>query len=65
MQHNCTGTGVALVTPFFESGEVDLASLELLLEHVRAKGKGVDYMVVCDGSSLARQNTGHEQDPIG
>ena len=46
MQHNFTGTGVALVTPFFESGEVDLASLELLLEHVRAKGKGVDYMVV-------------------
>lgn len=37
------GTGVALVTPFDESGNIDYASLKRLLVHV---SKGVDYLVV-------------------
>jgi 4-hydroxy-tetrahydrodipicolinate synthase len=37
------GTGVALVTPFSENGEVDYKSLKKLLNHT---GKGVDYYVV-------------------
>ncbi len=37
------GTGVALVTPFDESGNIDFASLKRLLVHT---AKGVDYYVV-------------------
>jgi 4-hydroxy-tetrahydrodipicolinate synthase len=37
------GTGVALVTPFTPSGEVDFPSLKKILEHT---AKGVDYYVV-------------------
>jgi len=37
------GTGVALVTPFNESGEIDFKSLKKLLIHT---AKGVDYFVV-------------------
>lgn len=37
------GTGVALVTPFTENGEVDFKSLKKLLNHT---AKGVDYYVV-------------------
>ncbi len=37
------GTGVALVTPFDESGNIDYASLKRLLVHT---SKGVDYYVV-------------------
>lgn len=37
------GTGVALVTPFDENGEIDFASLKRLLVHT---AKGVDYFVV-------------------
>lgn len=37
------GTGVALVTPFDESGNIDFASLKKLLVHT---AKGVDYFVV-------------------
>lgn len=37
------GTGVALVTPFTESGEVDYKGLRKLLAHT---AKGVDYYVV-------------------
>lgn len=37
------GTGVALVTPFTENGEVDFKSLKKLLVHT---AKGVDYYVV-------------------
>jgi 4-hydroxy-tetrahydrodipicolinate synthase len=37
------GTGVALITPFTESGEVDFKSLKKLLNHT---AKGVDYYVV-------------------
>jgi 4-hydroxy-tetrahydrodipicolinate synthase len=37
------GTGVALVTPFHESGAIDFAGLKKLLRHT---AKGVDYWVV-------------------
>lgn len=37
------GTGVALVTPFDESGEIDFKALKRLLIHT---AKGVDYFVV-------------------
>jgi 4-hydroxy-tetrahydrodipicolinate synthase len=37
------GTGVALVTPFDDTGNIDYASLKRLLVHV---SKGVDYLVV-------------------
>lgn len=37
------GTGVALVTPFDESGNIDFASLKKVLVHT---SKGVDYFVV-------------------
>lgn len=37
------GTGVALVTPFDESGNIDFTSLKKVLEHTT---KGVDYFVV-------------------
>lgn len=37
------GTGVALVTPFDENGDIDFASLKRLLVHT---AKGVDYFVV-------------------
>jgi 4-hydroxy-tetrahydrodipicolinate synthase len=37
------GTGVALVTPFDEDGNIDFASLKRLLVHT---SKGVDYFVV-------------------
>lgn len=36
------GTGIALVTPFFENGNVDFASLEKLVTHV---SQHVDYLV--------------------
>lgn len=37
------GTGVALVTPFDESGDIDFASMKKVLIHT---AKGVDYFVV-------------------
>lgn len=39
----CSGTGVALVTPFQQDGSVDYAALERLIEHVVAGG--VDFIV--------------------
>ncbi|MBS1490125.1 MAG: 4-hydroxy-tetrahydrodipicolinate synthase [Bacteroidetes bacterium] len=40
---NFTGTGVALVTPFYEDGKIDFPSLKKLITHT---AKGVDYYVV-------------------
>jgi 4-hydroxy-tetrahydrodipicolinate synthase len=37
------GSGVAIVTPFLDNGDLDIASLEKLVEHM-VKG-GVDYLV--------------------
>jgi 4-hydroxy-tetrahydrodipicolinate synthase len=38
------GTGVAIVTPFHDSGNIDFVSFEKLLEHIVSNG--VDYIVV-------------------
>jgi 4-hydroxy-tetrahydrodipicolinate synthase len=38
-----SGTGVALITPFEEDGQIDFASLKKILDHT---AKGVDYFVV-------------------
>ena len=43
-QHPYVGTGVAIVTPFLENGEIDQQSLEKLVNHMVA-GE-VDYLVV-------------------
>lgn len=42
--HSFCGTGVAIVTPFLENGEIDQLGLEKLIEHL-IKGN-VDYLVV-------------------
>lgn len=44
MHHKFSGTGVAIVTPFLEGGEVDFIGLERLLNHII--DGGVDYIVV-------------------
>jgi len=44
MHHNLRGTGIAIVTPFLESGKIDFIGLEKLLNHIIVGG--VDYIVV-------------------
>lgn len=44
------GTGVALITPFDESGEIDFPSLKKVLVHT---AKGVDYFVVMGSTGEA------------
>jgi len=44
MANSLRGTGVALVTPFFENGNIDFDSLAKLIEH-QIKGE-MDYLVV-------------------
>ena len=43
-KHFLSGTGVAIVTPFLENGEIDGAALEKLVNHLI--DGGVDYLVV-------------------
>ena len=43
-KHFLSGTGVAIVTPFLENGDIDTAALEKLIDHL-IKG-GVNYLVV-------------------
>lgn len=43
VKHPFAGTGVAIVTPFLENGDIDTASLEKLVNHM-ADG-GVEYIV--------------------
>lgn len=43
-KHPFAGTGVAIVTPFLENGDIDQAGLQNLVEHL-VEGK-VDYLVV-------------------
>ena len=56
------GTGVALVTPFDSTGEVDYAALERLVEHV-IQG-GVDYLVVLGTTGEAATCTPEEKQEI-
>ncbi len=43
-KHFLSGTGVAIVTPFLENGELDIIALEKLVNHL--VNGGVDYLVV-------------------
>ena len=43
-KHTFSGTGVAIVTPFLENGELDKESLEKLIAHLT--NGGVNYLVV-------------------
>ena len=43
-KHFLSGTGVAIVTPFLENGEIDNTALEVLVNHLIVGG--VDYLVV-------------------
>ena len=55
--HPFSGTGVAIVTPFQQSGAIDLIALEKLVEH-QING-GIDYLVVLgttgEGSTLSKE----------
>jgi 4-hydroxy-tetrahydrodipicolinate synthase len=55
--HLFSGTGVAIVTPFQQSGAIDLIALEKLVEH-QING-GIDYLVVLgttgEGSTLSKE----------
>nr|NQU92241.1 4-hydroxy-tetrahydrodipicolinate synthase [Bacteroidota bacterium] len=44
MKNFLKGTGVALVTPFHKSGNIDFSALEKVLEHTISNG--IDYLVV-------------------
>jgi 4-hydroxy-tetrahydrodipicolinate synthase len=46
LDNQLTGTGVALITPFLENGEIDFAGLSRSLTHTYSQGRGVDYWVV-------------------
>jgi len=55
------GTGVAMVTPFDESGEVDFISLKKILAHT---AKGVDYYVVMGTTGEAATVTKEEKKKV-
>ncbi len=54
---NLHGTGVALVTPFDSSGEIDFTALERILTHT---AQGVDYYVVL-GTTGEASTLSHEE----
>lgn len=56
------GTGVALVTPFLESGAIDYISFEKLIEHVIHGG--VDYLVPLGSTGEASTISPEEQQQI-
>lgn len=55
------GTGVALVTPFTTSGEVDYKGLKRLLQHT---AEGVDYYVVMGTTGESATLSGSEKESI-
>jgi len=55
------GTGVAMVTPFDESGKVDFSSLKKVLAHT---AKGVDYYVVMGTTGEAATVTREEKKKV-
>jgi 4-hydroxy-tetrahydrodipicolinate synthase len=55
------GTGVALVTPFAETGQIDFRSLKKLLNHT---AKGVDYYVVMGTTGESTTVTPYEKKTI-
>lgn len=58
---NLFGTGVALVTPFTRSGEVDYKGLKKLMSHT---AKGVDYYVVMGTTGESVTTTKEEKKAI-
>lgn len=63
---NLTGTGVALVTPFTDSGEVDFPALDRLVDFVVTDepGQGVEYVVVHGSTGEAATTTADEKAAI-
>ncbi|MBI3218356.1 MAG: 4-hydroxy-tetrahydrodipicolinate synthase [Bacteroidetes bacterium] len=55
------GTGVALVTPFDQEGQIDFASLKKLLTHT---AKGVDYYVVMGTTGESATLTKEEKSSV-
>jgi len=62
MQTNFQGTGVAIVTPFFNNGNIDFDSLGNLLEHIISNG--VDFMVALGTTSEAVTLTSNEKKKV-
>ncbi len=58
MKQELKGCGVALVTPFSESGAIDYAGLERLVLHMH---RGADYLVVAGTTGEAATLTDEEQ----
>ena len=58
-----TGTGVALVTPFLENGELDIPSLRKLVRHVSQPG-GVDFLVALGTTAESVTLESAEQDEV-
>lgn len=63
MKHIFEGTGVALVTPFTPSGEVDIQALTAIVHHVSQEG-GVDYLVACGSTGEAATLNQEEKDLV-
>lgn len=59
---NFKGTGVAIVTPFTKTGEVDYEALTKLIEHL-IKGK-VEYLVVLGTTGETATLTSEEKDKV-
>lgn len=63
MKNNCLqGTGVALVTPFFENGDIDFHGLSSIVEDVIEKG--ADYLVTLCTTSETPTLTAQEKEEI-
>lgn len=56
------GTGVAMITPFTSTGEVDYAALPALVEHYN--DSGIDYLVVLGTTAETATLTKSEQNKI-
>ena len=62
MQDNISGTGVAIVTPFLMSGEIDYSSLGLLIDNIIVNK--VDFIVALGTTSEAVTLSGKEKDEL-
>lgn len=62
MQKNFQGTGVAIVTPFFQNGSIDYDSLSKLLDHIISNG--VDFIVALGTTSEAVTLTSDEKNEV-
>lgn len=62
MKNRLTGTGVALVTPFLDNGEIDFDALSGLVENVIQNG--VDYLVTLCTTSETPTLTPEEREAI-